>query len=279
MNTRYTTVQVTCPPDWTDVLIAELSERGYDGFLETDTGFETYREAATFDEAVLQDVISRYGSQASLRYTLQTVVEQNWNEDWEKNFEPITVEDQCRVRATFHPEDTSYPYEIIINPKMSFGTGHHATTYLMLRTQLEIDHQGKRVMDAGCGTGILSIMAIKRGASRVLAFDIDEWAVNNGQENIALNDSHAIELFQGTIAEVTDAEPFDLILANINRNVLLDEMAQYAKHLAPGGQLLLSGFYEEDIAAITQAAGSQALQLISRHAREQWACLLLQKRS
>ena len=188
---------VTCPSDWTDVLIAELAERGYDGFLETEAGFETYREAEAFDEAVLREVLDKYQSQAAISYVLQTVEEQNWNEEWEKNFEPITVGDQCRVRATFHAADPSYPYEIIINPQMSFGTGHHATTHLMLQNQLHLEHEGKRVMDAGCGTGILSIMAEKRGAARVFAFDTDEWAVNNSRENFDLNDCSAIEVISG----------------------------------------------------------------------------------
>ena len=270
-------MQVTCPLDWTDILIAELSDRAYDSFLETETGFETYRDAAAFDEAQLRRVLDKYRSQTSISYTLQTVEEQNWNEEWEKNFEPITIEDQCRVRATFHTSEPSYPYEIIINPKMSFGTGHHATTYLMLRTQLEINHQNKRVMDAGCGTGILSIMAEKRRAASVLAFDIEAWAVNNAQENFALNGGSVIQLFQGTVADVTNESPFDLILANINRNVLLEEMVQYEQHLAPGGQLLLSGFYEADILSITQTAGGQGLTLIDQQMRDTWACLLFER--
>ena len=275
MNNQYTTVQVTCDPAWTDVLIAELSGQGYDGFLETEQGFETYREVEAFNEAQLRQVLDKYSSQATISYTLQTVAEQNWNEDWEKNFEPITVEDRCWVRATFHPP-APYPYEIIINPKMSFGTGHHATTYLMLRAQLEIDHQGKRVMDAGCGTGILSIMAEKRSAAHVLAFDTDEWAVNNSQENFELNDCSAIELFQGTVADVTSSEPFDLILANINRNVLLEELPRYTEHLYPTGRLLLSGFYEADIPSITQAAIVHCLTLVQQKARDTWACLLFE---
>ncbi len=155
MKQRYTTVQVICPPDLVDLLIAELAGCDYDGFLETEQGFETYRMAETFDEAELQEVLDRYRPSADISYTTQTVEEQNWNEEWEKNFEPIAVDDQCLVRASFHAADPAYPHQIVINPKMSFGTGHHATTYLMLREQLAIDHQGKRVMDAGCGTGIL----------------------------------------------------------------------------------------------------------------------------
>ena len=276
MSTQYITVQVVCPPAWVDVLIAELSGLAYDGFLETDQGFETYCETEGFDETSLQQVMKKYRSQAAVSYTLQTLEKQNWNEDWEKNFEPIFVEDQCVVRASFHAAEPSYPYEIVINPKMSFGTGHHATTYLMLLRQLKINQQQRRVMDAGCGTGILSIMAIKRGASYVLAFDIDEWAVNNSRENIALNQCD-VELFQGSIVDVGDREPFDIILANINRNVLLEEIPRYVQHLSERGQLLLSGFYEEDVPAIAQVATSQRLTQLDQEVRDEWTCLLFQK--
>ena len=274
MNQRYTTVQITCPSELVDLLIAELAERDYDSFLETEQGLETYRAADAFDEAELQRVLDRYRAQAELSYTTQTVEEQNWNAVWESNFEPIVIEDQCRVRASFHAAEPAYPYDIVINPKMSFGTGHHATTFLMLREQLALDHHGKRVMDAGCGTGILSIMAQQRGASSVLAFDIDSWAVENSQENFDLNKASAIHLFRGTVADVEPGESFDVILANINRNVLLDEMAQYVRHLAPGGQLLLSGFYEEDVDLISEAARAQGLTLRRAPTRDRWSALL-----
>lgn len=277
MNKQYTTVQVICPPDLVELLIAELAEQDYDGFLENEQGFETYREAEAFNESELQRVLDRYRTQADISYTTQTVEKQNWNAVWESNFEPIIVEEQCRVRASFHAAEPSYPYDMVINPKMSFGTGHHATTYLMLREQLAIDHHGKRVMDAGCGTGILSIMAQKRGATYVLAFDTDSWAVENSRENFDLNDASAIQLFQGTVADVEPGELFDIILANINRNVLLDEMAQYVRHLAPGGQLLLSGFYEEDLPLLRQAATAQGLTEVRADSRERWALLNLNK--
>jgi ribosomal protein L11 methyltransferase len=277
MNQHYITVQITCPSDLVDLLIAELAECNYDGFLETDQGFETYRPADDFDETELQRVLDWYRPQAKISYTTQTVAEQNWNAEWEKNFEPIVVADQCRVRASFHATEPAYPYDIVINPKMSFGTGHHATTYLMLREQLAIDHQRKRVMDAGCGTGILSIMAHQRGAAHVLAFDIDSWAVENSQENFELNGADTIQLFQGTVSDVDEQTPFDIILANINRNVLLDEMAQYVRHLAPGGTLLLSGFYEEDLPLLQEAATAQGLIEVRADYRDQWAVLRLRK--
>ncbi len=277
MHKQYTTVQVTCPPELVDMLIAELAERNYDGFLETEQGFETYRTAEAFDEAELQEVLDRYRARAEISYSTQTVDEQNWNAVWESNFEPIAVEDQCLVRASFHAADANYPYQIVINPKMSFGTGHHATTYLMLREQLETDHQGKRVMDAGCGTGILSIMAHQRGAATVLAFDTDSWAVENSRENFDLNEASAIQLFQGTVADVAPDKSFDIILANINRNVLLGEMAQYVQRLAPNGTLLLSGFYEEDLPLLREAIIAQGLTETRTDCRDQWVVLLVRK--
>ena len=272
----YTAVRITCPPPVQELLIAELSSLEYDSFLEEDTYLEAYVEQQHFEEADVKQLLSKY-QLAPDAYAIQTVAPQNWNALWESNFEPITVEDQCLVRATFHHISKPYPYEIIINPKMSFGTGHHATTYLMLSWQLEIDHHQKRVMDAGCGTGILAIMAHQRGATKILAFDIDEWPVENSQENFALNHCPNIQLFQGTVADVPRDQTFDLILANINRNVLLSEIPTYAQHLSPGGHLLLSGFYETDTETITHKAHSHRLTLTGQKAQNQWAALHFQK--
>src|SRR5690606_20374736 len=183
----------------------------------------------------------------SLSFSFDKIEKQNWNEEWEKNYEPIIVDDKCLIRASFHNLDKKYPYEIIITPKMSFGTGHHQTTYLMIKSQLDIDHEGKRVLDAGCGTAILSIMASKRGAKEVEAFDIDEWSITNGNENCEVNSCTNIRLQQGTITEVEIHGEFDVVLANINKNVLLDEIKIYQQYLNKDGLLLLSGFFTTDI--------------------------------
>ena len=271
---KYKIIQVTCPEEFRDMLIAELSQlQGYDSFLENDEGFEAYVEVVHFDEQALKQVFNRYAA-VNISYTLQEVAEKNWNVEWESHFEPIIVEEQCLVRATFHKIAKKYPYEIIIDPKMAFGTGHHATTYLMLSQQLEIDHQGKSVMDAGCGTGILSIMALQRGAAKVLAFDNNEWAVENSRENFGINHCSQIRLFQGTVAEVDKAEKFDIILANINRNVLLEEMDQYTRLLHPAGALLLSGFFQEDAPLIIERAAETGLQLEDQRSRDRWSSIL-----
>jgi ribosomal protein L11 methyltransferase len=209
---------------------------------------------------------------------MDRIQKQNWNEEWEKNLQPIIVDDTCLIRAEFHKIEKHYPYEIIITPKMSFGTGHHQTTYLMIKNQLAIDHKNKRVMDAGCGTAILSIMASKLGAAHVEAFDIDDWSASNGNENIENNKCSNINLRQGTIADMKFEGKFDVILANINKNVLLAEMKMYADYLVNGGQLLLSGFYTHDVDDLKNEAGKYGFSVVSIDERETWAALLLSKR-
>lgn len=257
--------------------MAELGETQYDSFLETDEGLEAYAEQAHFDQSQLEKILQRYGI-VTTDYRVQTVEEKNWNVEWEKHFEPIIVNNKCLVRATFHQIDKSYPYEIIINPKMAFGTGHHATTYLMLQWQLELEHQGKSILDAGCGTAVLAIMAKKRGAAQITAFDNNEWAVNNSQENLELNQCLDIRLFLGTIQKVSAEQSADLILANINRNVLLEEMDLYAQQLAPKGNLLLSGFLEADQTLIDQRAAQAGLQSVGVKYHNGWVALLLKKK-
>ncbi|MBX2898955.1 MAG: 50S ribosomal protein L11 methyltransferase [Cyclobacteriaceae bacterium] len=268
---------VTCTPDFSEILMAEIAEAGFDTFMETETGFEAYSENPAVDKQLLEEIKEKYGQATRLTFQFSELEKQNWNEAWEKNVEPIIVDEHCLVRAAFHKIDKTYPYEIIITPKMSFGTGHHQTTHLMLSAQLKMDHKGKRVMDAGCGTAILSIMASKLGAKEVEAFDIDEWSVENGNENAATNACHNIHIQLGKINEVKLNGTFEIILANINKNILLSEMQQYAHYLKPAGQLLLSGFYEKDLPDLTTEAARYGLKEMLHKERETWACLLLQK--
>jgi len=271
----YTRLQVQCEQDFRDILIAELAEIGFDTFQETDEGFEAYVEGEKFNHKELDEINERYTQLTTFTFSFDKIEKRNWNEEWEKSYEPIIVDDQCLIRAEFHNIQKKYPYEIIITPKMSFGTGHHQTTYLMVSAQMGIDHRSKRVMDAGCGTAILSIMASKLGAAQVEAFDIDEWSVINGKENLEINKCPNINLQQGKITEVKLSGQFDIILANINKNVLLDEMKIYSKYLRPGGQLLLSGFYTQDIPDLLAAASKYHLTEIRRDEKENWASLLL----
>ena len=273
----HTRLQVTCDPAFSEILMAEIAEAGFDTFMETDSGFEAFAESDHYDESRLVEIREQYSSQTSIAYTFDKIEKRNWNEEWEKSYHPIIVDDKCMIRANFHQPDKKYPYEIVITPKMSFGTGHHQTTYLMVKQQLSIDHKDKRVMDAGCGTAILSIMASKAGAREVEAFDIDEWSVINGHENLDVNGCNNIRLQQGKINEVKLAGTFDIILANINKNVLLTEMRQYQGFLNPGGLLLLSGFYTHDIDDLLKEAAQYSLTEVRRDERETWASLLLQK--
>jgi ribosomal protein L11 methyltransferase len=275
----YTRLSITCPPEFSDILIAELSEAGFDTFEENDNGFDAYAEGDKFSSNIVESIVSRYSSLTSLHTRYEKIPKKNWNEEWEKSYEPIDVEGQCLIRAHFHQAKKSYPYEIIITPKMSFGTGHHQTTYLMIKNQMTIDHKNKRVMDAGCGTAILSVMASKLGASEVEAFDIDEWSVVNGEENKELNNTKNIRIQQGKISEVGLIGKFDIILANINKNVLLAEIKTYAGFLSPKGKLLLSGFYTHDIEDLKAEAAKYSLVEVSRDERETWACLQLELRS
>lgn len=266
-------LQVQCDPDYSEILMAEIAEAGFDTFLETDKGFEAYVEMEKYDKEQLQFIKDKYSAQTPIIFSQDRIQKQNWNEAWEKSYEPIIVDDQCLIRADFHKIEKKYPYELIITPKMSFGTGHHQTTYLMIRNQMRIDHRGKRVMDAGCGTAILSVMASKLGASTVEAFDIDEWSVSNGKENIEVNECLNIRHQQGKLSELRFEGFFDIILANINKNVLLDEMHLYAKYLAPDGILLLSGFFVSDIPDLLSECARHNLYENYRDERESWAAL------
>lgn len=271
----YTRLQVLCDPEYQDILIAEIAEAGFDTFLETENGFEAYTENSNYDAKAFESIKVKYKDLAHIEYQFDQIEKKNWNEEWEKNYEPVVVEGKCIVRAEFHRPVRTHPYEVIITPKMSFGTGHHQTTYVMIQTQMEINHNDKRVMDAGCGTGILSIMASKLGAKDVEAFDIDEWSVINAQENIEINRCDNIRIRQGTIRDFSFEGQFDIILANINKNILLDELEEYRKHLRQTGLLLLSGFYESDIPDLLEEAKRHGLREIKRNSRELWCALLL----
>jgi ribosomal protein L11 methyltransferase len=273
----YIQVSITCLEEYREILIAELAAVGFDSFLETDSGLEAYVPQDLFARDSFDEVIATYREAASLTVVEGILPKVNWNEEWEKNYDPIEVDQLVYVRASFHAPKSGFRYEIVINPKMSFGTGHHATTFQLLSMQGKIDHQGKRVLDVGSGTGILAIMAHLLGAKQVEAFDIDSWCVDNGNENFDLN-GVSTRMGLGTIREVNPQGPYELILANINKNVLLDELAIYAGLLTSQGLLLLSGFYSEDIEDLVQAASAQGLTLTMQTTKDNWAALCLQKK-
>jgi len=274
----YTRLQVVCHPEFSEILMAEIAEADFDTFMETENGFEAYAEGEKFNASAIESIKGKYNHVSPLLFSLDKIEKQNWNEEWEKNVEPIFVEDKCVVRAEFHKIEKKFPYEIIITPKMSFGTGHHQTTYLMLKNQMDIDHSNKIVMDAGCGTAILSIMASKLGAKYIDAFDIDEWSMTNGKENAEINHCTNINIRLGKIGDMKFENRFDIILANINRNILLEEIKEYSNQLLRGGHLLLSGFYEKDIDDLKKEGLKFDLHEINRDSRESWACLQLVKK-
>jgi ribosomal protein L11 methyltransferase len=277
MKVHFTRLHVVCDPDFSEILMAEIAEAGFDTFMEVEKGFEAYGEESKVDTKLVGAIQKKYSHVNPLLLRYDRVEKENWNSEWEKNVEPIRVDNKILVRASFHKIEEKFPYEIIITPKMSFGTGHHQTTWLMLRNQLRIDHTGKRVMDAGCGTAILSIMASKLGAVGVDAFDIDDWSVENGSENVDINKAKNVSITAGTIRDQKFRHSFDIILANINKNILLDEMPEYARCLNSDGRLLLSGFYTKDIPDLLKAGGQLKMTEEGRDEKEGWACLLLRK--
>lgn len=256
-----------------DIILAELSAGEFYTFEEYDGGLHAYTEEERYDDGFVAEIAERY----HLTYRTQIIPKVNWNEAWEKNYDPIMVDDQVLVRTTFHKDLPTYPIEIIVEPKMSFGTGHHATTHQMIRAQLNLDHQGKSVLDLGTGTGILAIVASKLGAHHVEATDIDEWCIENSRENFALNNLGPISLQQVPAQNFIFSDPFDMVLANINKNVLLEEMSYYHKFCKPQGYLLVSGFYVDDVGDIIGRASTYGFLLKRQQSKDHWAQLTFLK--
>ena len=279
---KYIEVNITLGQNdpFRDLLVDALGNEGpYDSFVETPTGLKAYVQESLFDEDWLKEQLADIEEMTSCSYTFENLPDKNWNEEWEKQHKPVLVEaangKRVWVRAPFHEHRSDVDYEIEIEPKMSFGTAHHQTTYMMLSYLSELELAGQRVLDMGCGTAVLAILAKIRGAEYVEAIDIDEWAYNNAIENAQRN-GVALNVRIGDASLLTDQQ-FDLIIANINRNILLNDMAAYAKVLAQGGTLLLSGFYESDVPVLQQHAEALGLQLQQQKVRQSWAALMMQK--
>jgi ribosomal protein L11 methyltransferase len=255
-----------------DILINALGEIGFDTFEELDFGFNAYIPASQFDEHNLDDVLGRYREMFTFSYEISVIPQKNWNELWESNFEPITVGNKIFVRATFHKYRPEYPYEIIIDPKMAFGTGHHQTTAMMLELMLEGDFAGKRVLDMGCGTGILAIMATKLGSAEVVAIDNDPVCFESTLENAKLNNAENICAICGS-KETIPNEKFDIILANINRNILVDQVERYSKILKLKGEIYLSGFFEKDLELITAECRKHHLKYKNYIKNKDWVAV------
>lgn len=253
-----------------DILAAELAEIGFDSFVPCENGMQAFIPETKFNESNLKDAIDNYPLEVAISYEIVTVASKNWNEEWEKHyFEPIVIGEECVIHSSFHKDIPVAKYDIIIDPKMSFGTGHHETTSLVIGEILKMNLTGKKVLDMGCGTAVLAILAAMRGASELLAIDIDSWCTENSLENIALNKVSGIEVKLGG-AELLDGLHFDIILANINRNILLADMEKYAACLTTGGELYMSGFYKADIPVIEAELNRNGLELIDFKEKNNW---------
>lgn len=260
-----------------EILIAELAEVGFDSFVDTPMGIKAYIPKDSWNEHILQDIYLLSNPEFTISYQITEIEQVNWNEEWEKNFSPIVVEDLCTVRANFHPVPNTR-YDIVITPKMSFGTGHHETTYMMLQQLLPLSLEGAKVLDMGCGTGILAIMAALRGAHDITAIDIDPWCVENATENVQQNNCSFITIKEGDVSLIA-GEQYNLILANINRNILLSDIPAYTQALLPQGLLLVSGFYEEDLPAIKEKCQQVGLTYLSHIERNRWVSAKFQRLS
>jgi len=253
-----------------DLLINALSEIGFDTFEDTDQGFKAYIPESELDQSKLDSLAADFADMFSFTYILNKIPHQNWNEVWESNFEPIQVAGKCYIRATFHEAHPEFEHEIVIDPKMAFGTGHHQTTALMMEFMLEEEFQGKKVLDMGCGTGILAILASKLGAKEVLAIDYDEVCYDSTIENSELNKISNIKALKGSKEVIPDSK-FDIILANINRNILIDQLETYARVSMPGTLLFLSGFYEEpDLSILNEKCKSLGFNYLQHKELNKW---------
>ena len=255
----------------TEILLAELAELDFESFIETEEGLTAYIQQEKDRDDLLATVFILNNDEFEISYTVEAIAPTNWNREWERNFEPLEVDNTVSIRAPFHP-NPGLPYDIVIEPKMSFGTGHHETTFMMVQNLNELELTGKEVLDMGCGTGILAIFSEMKGAKPVTAIDIDPWCYENSLENCGRNKCEHIQVLQGD-SSLLKGRRFDLIIANINRNILLADIQIYAQCLNAKGHLLLSGFYQEDIPIIDQKASANQLKLQHTLERNNWVSL------
>jgi len=276
-------VEISCKltpfsEDFSDLLSYELGEAGFDSFETKKPFCKAYIVAENYSETLLDSIeFLKDNPFGKVEYEVNHIESQNWNAVWESSYEEVRVENKCIVLAPFHEIEEGYDYTIFIEPKMSFGTGHHETTWLMLNNMYDIDFNGKTVADCGCGTGVLAVFAAMKGADSVFAFDIDDWASENTYENAEKNNISSITAVQGGMETLKDHK-FDILLANINRNILIMEMANLSNALKPGGQILMSGFYDVDIAFIEEEANKYSLQFEWKKHKNKWSVCSFKKK-
>ncbi|WP_299013255.1 50S ribosomal protein L11 methyltransferase [uncultured Polaribacter sp.] len=259
----------------TEILIAELGNAGFESFVETENGVTAYIQKQEWKETILDTIFVLNSEEFSIAYQQTEVAQTNWNAEWEKNFTPIQVDDLVSIRAPFH-ENPNLKYDIVIEPKMSFGTGHHETTHMMVQHLLQLDLKNKKVLDMGCGTGILAIFAEMKGAKPIDAIDIDNWCYENSLENVSRNNCKHISVYEGDSGLLV-GKKYQVIIANINRNILLMDMKIYTNCLEENGVLLLSGFYKEDIPIIDAEVAKYNLKLETFIQRNNWVALKYNK--
>ena len=264
---------------WADVIASELGDAGFSMFEDTEQGILAYAAKEEFSQEVFDTLEWHQNDLVQVTYSVSEIEKQNWNQEWEKNFDPVEIGGFMRISAPFHEHKEGFEHQISIMPKMAFGTGHHATTYSVCQLMRALDFEGKKVLDMGCGTGVLGILAYKMGASIVVGIDIDDWATENCTENCQANDCH-MEVITGDVStlEKFENQYFEVVIANINRNILLQDMAAYARVLEAGGTLLLSGFYEkQDAPIILKACTDLGLKYVTHIENNLWTAHKYQK--
>ena len=259
-----------------DVLVAKLNEINFESFSEDNSGLKAYVPTELLDIDAMNDIFSEISDFTELSFSIKKIQEKNWNENWEKNYSPVFINNNCVIRADFHQEFTDIEYQIVINPKMSFGTGHHETTSLIMNEMFNIDCNNKSVLDMGCGTGILSILASKLGAKQLVAVDFDKWAFKNAKENAILNDVSNIDFIYGDVNDIGKSR-YDIVLANINRNVLINDIEAYVACMQISAEILLSGFLEEDMPFFLKKTEELSLELVVSKNKNKWQMLHLKK--
>jgi ribosomal protein L11 methyltransferase len=269
MNYYHCHFKLKEPQPWSEILVTYLAEIDFESFEQEGNSVDAYIQHKEFDLSKIKDVLKTIDTEI-LEFNYQLIEDENWNAEWEKNFEPIYIDKHCIIRAPFHEKEDGFDYEIIINPQMSFGTGHHQTTYLVMKAMFGIDFGNKTVLDMGSGTGILAILAEKLNCEKAVAIDIDEWAFQNTIDNIELNGCKKIEVLEGGAELLTETDKYELVLANINRNILVNDMKYYVSSMKKGGIIYMSGFYTSDVSIIQEEANKQGLTFVNVAEREGW---------
>ena len=275
---EYTEIDIRLKPvvPFADILVARLNEIEFESYCEDENGVKAYVQTHLLDENAVKEIINEVAKSCDLSFTISKVKQENWNEKWENNFEPVHINDKCVIRAHFHAPFHDFEHEIIITPKMSFGTGHHETTALVMNEMFEIDFTDKSVLDMGTGTGVLAILAAKLGATSLIGIDFDKWAYENSVENAQINAISTINFMHGDAILIGD-ETFDIILANINRNIILQDIAIYVKAMNTNSEIIFSGFLKKDIPLILEKSKQLGLDLVASKHKNKWQMLHLKK--